>query len=220
MSSTDCIELQTNDHVSASVIWLHGLGADGSDFVPVVKELNLPVDLGIRFIFPNAPQIPVTVNGGYIMPAWYDILELTEERVIDHNHLLASIRNTQALIDREIERGIPSDRIVLAGFSQGGAVAYHAALDYAKPLAGLLALSTYLPKTDNVEFHQSNKDIPILICHGIQDPMVVERQGKRAASTLEAHGYQFEYKSYHMEHELCIEEVRDISLFLQKCLAG
>lgn len=215
MAELNCIELQTSDTISASVIWLHGLGADGSDFVPVVDELNLPDSLGIRFIFPNAPEIPVTVNAGYIMPAWYDILELTEERVINQEHLLDSVKLIQALIDREIDRGIPSEKILLTGFSQGGAVAYHAALSYPKPLAALVGLSTYFPSINNFEATSSNKHLPILVCHGSYDSMVVERQGKRAVDTLQALGHKVQYNSYPIEHEVCLPEIQDISSFLQ-----
>lgn len=215
MSALNCIEIETHETISASVIWLHGLGADGNDFVPIVDELKLPEHSGIRFIFPNAPQIPITINAGYIMPAWYDILELTEERVINQEHLARSVEEIQKLIDREIERGVPSNKIVLIGFSQGGAVAYHAALSYPKPLAALSGLSTYFPQTDTFEANPANKNLPILICHGTNDPMVVERQGKKAANTLKELGHDVDYLSYPMEHEVCLQEIADISKFLQ-----
>lgn len=215
MTHLNCIEHQTKDKVTASVIWLHGLGASGNDFVPIINELNLPSEFGIRFIFPNAPEIPVTVNAGYIMPAWYDILELTEERVINEDQLKESALNTQKLIDREIERGVPSDKIIVMGFSQGGAVAYHAALSYQKPLAAMAGLSTYFPASHTFSAHQANKHLPILICHGTHDPMVIERQGKKALNTLQELGHQVQYRNYPMEHEVCIQEIRDIAQFLQ-----
>jgi phospholipase/carboxylesterase len=218
MDLLDCIELQTKETVSASVIWLHGLGADGSDFVPVVDELKLAENAGIRFIFPNAPRIPVTVNAGYIMPAWYDILELTEERVINQEDLENSVSAIQKLIDREVERGVASDQIILIGFSQGGAVAYHAALNYPKPLAALAGLSTYLPNAEEFNQHPANQHLPVLICHGIHDPMVVERQGKKAALKLKELGHSVQYFEYSMEHEVCLDEIRDISQFLQSHL--
>ncbi|KZY95305.1 carboxylesterase [Oleiphilus sp. HI0072] len=209
------MERQTADTVSASIIWLHGLGANGNDFVPIVEELALPEGLGIRFIFPNASEIPITVNAGYIMPAWYDILELTEERVINHEQLQSSVKNIQTLIDREIERGIKSERIIVMGFSQGGAVAYHAALTYPSPLAALAGLSTYFPQEDSFDTAPANSQLPVLICHGTHDPMVVERQGKKAAAILEARGHTVQYLNYPMEHEVCLSEIQDLSRFFQ-----
>ena len=218
MTYLSCIERQTSESVTASVIWLHGLGANGNDFVPIIEELNLPKDLGIRFIFPNAPEIPVTVNAGYVMPAWYDILELTEERVINQAQLHESVINTQKLIDREIERGVPSNKIIVMGFSQGGAVAYHAALSYHKALAALAGLSTYYPTCDALSTNPANEHLPILICHGTHDPMVVERQGKKALTRLQDLGHEVQYHNYPMEHEVCIQEIRDIAVFLQTYL--
>jgi phospholipase/carboxylesterase len=213
-----CLELETADKITASVIWLHGLGASGHDFEPIVPELGLPVGLGIRFVFPHAPSIPVTVNGGYIMPAWYDILEMNIERKVDSTQLLASAQWVRALIEREISRGIPSERIVLAGFSQGGAVAYQAALSCDRPLAGLLALSTYIATADSLRPHEANRDLPIHICHGTVDPVVPEVLGRKARDTLSAMGYQPEYSSYAMAHEVCVEEIADISVCLQRWL--
>lgn len=213
-----CLELETADTITASVIWLHGLGASGHDFEPIVPELRLPVGLGIRFVFPHAPSIPVTVNGGYIMPAWYDILEMNIERKVDSAQLLASAHRVRALIEREISRGIPSERIVLAGFSQGGAVAYQAALSCDRPLAGLLALSTYIASADSLRPHEANHALPIHIFHGTQDPVVPEVLGRKARDTLRAMGYQPEYSSYAMEHEVCVEEIADISVCLQQWL--
>ena len=158
MSILPHIEIEPPSTANATIIWLHGLGATGRDFEPVVPELNLPDNMAVRFIFPHAPEIPVTINGGYIMPAWYDILEMTLDRKVDEQQLRQSSAEVHAFIDREIERGIDSHRIIIAGFSQGGAVAFDAALTYPKPLAGLLALSTCsgqpTPTHSNISWHQ------------------------------------------------------------------
>lgn len=203
---------------NATVIWLHGLGASGHDFEMLPAQLNLPKDSSIRFIFPHAPEIPVTVNAGYIMPAWYDILEMTEARKINEQQLINSANEVHKLIQRELDRGIHSHRIMIAGFSQGGAVAYHAALTFPLKLGGLMGLSTYFPSADNIQVSPQNQSIPISIFHGSQDPMVVETQGKKAYNTFKSMGFQVEYKSYPMEHELCYEEVADISNFIHKHL--
>jgi len=213
-----CNDKQQNLPANATVIWLHGLGASGHDFEMLPKQLNLPEDACIRFIFPHAPQIPVSVNGGYVMPAWYDILEMTEIRKINEQQLINSVDEVHKLIQRELDRGINSERIMVAGFSQGGAVAYHAALTFPHKLAGLMGLSTYFATANSIEINPENKDIPIHIYHGSRDPMVVEAQGRRAYDDLVSMGFQVGYKSYPMEHELCFEEVADISSFLQQHL--
>jgi phospholipase/carboxylesterase len=220
MNYLPCVEVQSNPKidVNAAVIWLHGLGSDGHDFAPIVPELKLPPTLNVRFIFPHAPSIPVTVNSGYIMPAWYDIIELTLDRRVDVQQLRASAAQVHALVEREIERGVPSDKIVIAGFSQGGAVAYEAALSYAKPLAGLLALSTYFATHDSVVINDANKDISVLIQHGTEDGVVPELLGQRAARQLEVFGIVAEYEIYPMEHTVCAAQVADISEWLQKRL--
>ena len=217
MALLQCVELQNNPAVPVvgSVILLHGLGASGSDFVPVVRELNLPASLSLRFIFPDAPEMPVTVNGGYVMPAWYDIVELTLDRKIDETHLRASAQQTHALIEREIARGVPSDKIIIAGFSQGGAVAYEAALTFTQPLAGLLTLSTYFATHQSIQLNSANKNIPILIQHGAQDSVVDEVLGQRAYRYLTDCGYNVTFQSYAMEHTLCAEQIDAISLWLQ-----
>jgi len=219
MSYLDCVEVQPDIPATASIIWLHGLGANGHDFEPIVPELRLPNSLPVRFIFPHSPSIPVSINGGMTMPAWYDILEMSIERKVDLTHLTESAMAVQALIDREIERGIDSSRIIVAGFSQGGAVAYQAALTYPKPLAGLLAMSTYFATKDSITLSEANKDISINIMHGSQDPVVVPTLGDDAASTLIALGYQPSYKQYPMEHAVCSEQVSDISTWIQSVLA-
>lgn len=212
MNYLPCVEVQSNPKVDVvgSVIWLHGLGSDGNDFAPLVPELNLPAALNLRFIFPHAPSMPVTINNGYVMPAWYDIFELSLDRKIDVTQLRASAAQVHALIEREIERGVPSEKIVVAGFSQGGAVAYEAALSFAKPLAGLLALSTYFATTETLVENTVNKNIPILIQHGSEDSVVDEVLGQRAYRELSDRGYAVQYESYPMEHTVCAEQVGDI----------
>ena len=213
----NCIEIEPTQPAVASVIWLHGLGASGHDFEPIVPELQLPEDLPVRFLFPHAPNIPVTVNGGMVMPAWYDILAMDIDRKVDENGVLASADAVDALIAREIERGIASNRIVIAGFSQGGAVAYQCALRHPSPLAGLLTLSTYMamPVTPSA----ANASLPVMICHGSQDPMVPEVLGRRAADTLTAMGFSPEYLTYPMEHMVCLEQIRDIGQWLSRVLS-
>jgi phospholipase/carboxylesterase len=219
MSLLPCIVKEPKTTADAAVIWLHGLGADGSDFVPIIPELGLPSTMAVRFVFPNAPSIPITINGGYVMPAWYDITEMDVERKVDVDQLLASAEQIRLLIDREIDRGIRSDRIVLAGFSQGGAVAYQTALTHIYPLAGLLCLSTYFATADTITPNSANRHIPIRICHGSRDPMVAAQLGKAACKRLTDMGYSVDYSEYPMEHAVCAEEIADISRWLQRVLA-
>jgi phospholipase/carboxylesterase len=211
--------VETSSTITASVIWLHGLGASGHDFVPVIPELQLPTEMGIRFIFPHAPEIPVTINGGMVMPAWYDILAMDMEREIDTEQIMASAEAVIALVEREIAAGIPSERIVLAGFSQGGAVVYQAALSYEKPLAGLMALSTYFATAETLQASTANAHIPIALFHGTQDPMVPEAMAQMALAELSKLGHHPSYKTYPMQHEVCLEEIGDISRWLQQVLA-
>lgn len=212
------IEIEPGTDADASVIWLHGLGADGHDFEPIVPELNLPASCAVRFIFPHAPSIPVTINNGYVMPAWYDIVEMDIDRKVDVQQLDRSAKAIQAIIEYEIERGIKSERIVLAGFSQGGAVAYKLALNYEKPLAGLLIMSSYIATEDTFQWHEANRSIPIQIFHGLTDPVVPEFLGEKAYSTLSTKGYEANYKTYPIEHSVCVEEIKDISTWLQGTL--
>jgi phospholipase/carboxylesterase len=214
-----CIDIEPRAPATATVILLHGLGANGNDFVPMVAELRLPAGLPVRFIFPNAPSIPVTINGGYVMPAWYDITEINIDRKIDATQLIASAEQVRLLIDREIDRGIPSDRIVIAGFSQGGAVAYQAALTYMQPLAGLLCMSTYFATRQTITPNSANRKLSVFICHGTADPMVPERMGRDALQDLTARGYPVDYKAYPMGHEVCAAQIADISRWLQRVLA-
>jgi phospholipase/carboxylesterase len=219
MNYLPCEEVETGESpVSASVIWLHGLGADGHDFVPLVPELNLPATLSVRFIFPHAPSIPITVNNGYIMPAWYDILEMNLDRKVDESQLVASALAAQKLIDREIARGVDSKRIFLVGFSQGGAVVYQAALTYPQPLAGLLVMSSYFATANSIVPAAANRQLPILIQHGLYDTVVSETLGQKAYSQLQAKGYEVAYETYPMDHSVCAEQINAISTWLQQSL--
>jgi phospholipase/carboxylesterase len=218
MTLLPAIELETRPNPDSTVIWLHGLGADGNDFAPIVPELNLPAHLSVRFIFPHAPTMPVTINGGFIMPAWYDILETTIDRKVDITGLMASADEITAFVDRELERDVASGRIVLAGFSQGGAVAYQVALSYEKPLAGLLAMSSYFATADIIRYSEVNKTIPIRIQHGEFDPVVPEHLGCKATTQLIKNGYSVGYQNYPMEHSVCPQQIRDISEWLKTIL--
>ncbi|MEX2482166.1 MAG: dienelactone hydrolase family protein [Gammaproteobacteria bacterium] len=199
---------------TAAVIWLHGLGADGHDFEAVVPHLGLPESLAVRFIFPHAPAIPVTINNGYVMPAWYDILEMNLERAVDELQLRASAAAVGRLVSRERERGIEARHIIIAGFSQGGAVAYELALSWPQRLGGLIALSTYFATASSIERHPANADLPVLICHGVRDPMVDERHGKASAERLTEAGYPVEYRTYPVEHGVALEEIADIGAWI------
>ncbi len=218
MTLLPAIELETRPTPDSTVIWLHGLGADGNDFAPIVEQMRLPSAMAIRFIFPHAPSMPVTVNGGFVMPAWYDILEMQIDRKIDVPGLLASVVAIGAFVDRELARGIAGKRLVIAGFSQGGAVAYHLALSHPTPLGGLLAMSTYLATADILDYNPANKKIPIKIQHGTHDPVVPEALGRKAAARLTSEGYQVSYQNYPMEHSVCPQQISDISEWLQSVL--
>ena len=218
MKRLPCEIIETTNNpaeIDAAIIWLHGLGADGHDFVPIVNELKLPAHYNIRFIFPHAPSIPVTINQGMVMPAWYDILELSFERKIDYAQIQTSSDAIAAFIDDQIKLGISSQRIILAGFSQGGAVAYHTALSYGKPLCGLLALSTYFATESKIQIHPSNQSIPIQVCHGTVDDVVPEGMGKMAVTKLEQLGLSADYKTYPIAHGVHPQEVADISAWIQ-----
>lgn len=216
MDYLPCVEVVSaaGKPAMASVIWLHGLGADGYDFSPLVPELQLPSSVPIRFIFPHAPSIAVTINGGYIMPAWYDILEMNLERKVDEKQLVASALAIHQLIEREIDRGIDSRHIFLAGFSQGGAVAYQAGLTFHKPLAGLLVMSSYFATSGSIQPHVVNAQIPILIQHGTADSVVSEILGRRAHQELQARGYPVVYETFEMDHSVCTEQINSISRWL------
>ena len=218
MSLLPCAEIEPKATATRSVIWLHGLGADGNDFVPIVPELQLPDSPPVRFVFPHAPTMPVTINNGMRMPAWYDILDISIDRKVDEPQLRASAEQVKALIEREIERGVDSRHIVLAGFSQGGAVAYEAALSFDQPLAGLMALSTYFATADSVALNPANQQLPILIQHGVNDPIVPEALGQQARTRLQSLGYRPQYDTFPMAHEVCMPQIRTISQWLQSVL--
>jgi len=213
------VEINPASDAKASVIWLHGLGADGHDFEPVIPALGLPDDLAVRFILPHAPSMPVTVNNGYVMPAWYDIIRFGEEREYNQQQLLDSAKKVHALIDREIERGVPSHRILLAGFSQGGAVNFQAGLTYPKPLAAILALSTYFPTAEMILPNRAQSGIPVQIYHGTVDPVVPIQMARNARRHLERFGLVPEFRTYVMGHEVCLEQLGDIAA-LMKTLFG
>lgn len=213
-----CVEIEPATPATATVLWLHGLGADGHDFEPIVPELQLPRDAAVRFVFPNAPAIAVTINGGMVMPAWYDILAIDIGRQVDERQLLQSAAAVAALVDREIARGIDSRRIVVAGFSQGGAVAYQLALSHPRPLAGLLVLSAYFPTARSIMLHDANRELPIQVCHGSLDPVVPEELGHQAYQTLLAMGYAVGYKTYPIGHNVSPEEIADVSRWLHSTL--
>jgi phospholipase/carboxylesterase len=214
-----CVEVGPESQARASVIWLHGLGANGHDFEPVVPELHLPQELAVRFVFPHAPAMPVTINNGYVMPAWYDITEMSIGQNVDIQGLLRSADAVRLLIDREVERGIDSRRIVIAGFSQGGAVGYQVALTHPEPLAGLLALSAYFATATTIHPDPANVSLPVSIYHGTADPIVPEFLGRESRDALVRLGYRPDYKTYPMQHAVCMEEITDISRVLQAWLS-
>ncbi|MFN9574712.1 MAG: alpha/beta hydrolase [Betaproteobacteria bacterium] len=219
--SLDAIELQTRPDPDATVVVLHGLGADGYDFVPIVKELET---LGVppaRFVFPHAPTMPVTINGGYVMRAWYDVLGTDLVRREDEAGLRSSQAAIEALLGREMARGIAPGSIVLAGFSQGGAVTLQVGLRQTEPLAGLVVLSSYLPLAAQAaaERHEGSRSVPIFMAHGTQDPVVPLARGTAARDQLQQLGYAVEWHEYPMPHSVCAEEVEAIAAFLRRVLA-
>ncbi|PAV26411.1 phospholipase/carboxylesterase [Tamilnaduibacter salinus] len=219
MTQLQAIEMETGANPDAAVIWLHGLGASGHDFEPVVPELKLPDSAAVRFIFPHAPTMPVTINGGMQMPAWHDIKSLDLERAVDEAQIRHSADLVREFIEQERERGVPSERIVLAGFSQGGAVAYELALSYPDRLAGLMALSSYFATNATIQRSEANQGLPIRVYHGTQDPMVPEALGRHSESTLRELGYNVRYQTFPMDHSVCLEEIQDIGAFLREILA-
>src|SRR5687767_4217815 len=215
--SAEHIVLEPATTADAAVIWLHGLGADGHDFVPIVEELRLPPSMAVRFIFPHARPRPVTINNGFVMRAWYDITGLGADRKEDDAGIRESAAVVRGYIEQENAKGVASERIVIAGFSQGGAIALQAALRHPQRLAGVMALSTYLPLRDTVaaEATPANRNVPILMCHGLRDQMVPATLGKASRDLLQGLGYSIEWQAYPMEHQVCMEEVLDISKWLQ-----
>ena len=216
----DTIELESAPNPTVVVIWMHGLGADGNDFVPIVKELKLHGCPAIRFVFPHAPTMPVTINGGYVMRAWYDILGTDIAKREDETGLRLSQKNIEHLIAREKARGIPSNRIFLAGFSQGCAMALQVGLRYPETLAGLLCLSGYVPLRDVVsdERHSANQHTPIFLAHGRADPVIPLQRAEQSRDLLLELGYKIEWHEYMMQHSVCEEEIDHISTWLQTVL--
>jgi phospholipase/carboxylesterase len=218
----EAIQIDTAPNPPVSVIWLHGLGADGSDFVPIVRELDLSGCPAIRFIFPHAPTMPVTINNGYVMRAWYDIIGTDLAKREDENGLRKSQQAVEALIAQEKERGISADRIILAGFSQGCAMTLQTGLRHSEKLAGLLCLSGYVPihATLEAERHPSNQETPIFLAHGRGDAVIPIDRAEKSRDVLKSLGYQVEWHEYMMPHSVCAEEVDDISAWLKRVLTG
>ena len=214
------LEVETAPGPEACVIWLHGLGADGYDFEPIVPVLDLPERPGVRFVFPHAPRQPVTINGGMVMRAWYDVYALEGERREDAAGVRASQARLEALIAREKARGIPAAKLVLAGFSQGGAIALQTGLRHPERLAGVMALSTFLPlaATLAAEASPANRDVPIFMAHGTHDPLIPLARAARSRDLLQEQGYRVELREYPMPHAVCDAEVRDISRWLRRVL--
>jgi phospholipase/carboxylesterase len=214
------IELETAPNPTASVIWLHGLGADGNDFVPIVPELRLPESLRVRFVFPHAPVRAVTINNGMRMRAWYDIAAADLNSRADLIGVRESQAQLESLIERENARSMPSERIVLAGFSQGGAIALYTGLRYRERLAGIMALSSYLIAPDKlaIEASAANRGVPIFMAHGTADPVVHFQWGEASRRMLEADGYPIEWHAYRMEHSVCLEEIQAIGVWLKQVL--
>jgi len=226
LNKNKIIETEINGTPSATVIWLHGLGADGSDFEPIVPQLEIPKILGLRFIFPHAPLRSITINGGMTMRGWYDVMSLNRDGAQDEEGIRQSTLILESLIERERKRGIESNRIIIAGFSQGGAIAIHTALRYPKKLGGLLALSTYLPlesslKNEVVENERSQpRDLPIFLAHGQYDPVIPFDAGKKSGLILEEMGFPVSWNEYPMDHSVCQSEIKDIGLWISKNLTA
>lgn len=216
----ESIELETAPEPTAAIIWMHGLGADGADFVPIVRELDLTGCPGIRFIFPHAPTMPVTINNGYVMRAWYDILGTDIARTEDEAGLRQAQQSVEQLIEREKSRGIPAERIVLAGFSQGCAMAIQTGLRHPETLAGLLCLSGYVPLATAVAAERSaaNQNTPIFMAHGRSDQVIPIDRAEKSRDLLQAVGYAVEWHEYRMQHSVCEEEVDDIGAWLRRIL--
>jgi phospholipase/carboxylesterase len=219
----EAIEIETGSNPTAAIVWMHGLGADGNDFVPIVRELKLAATPAVRFVFPHAPMRPVTINNGYVMRAWYDVtygdLEGKSKRP-DETGVRASEKEIVKLLAREQARGIDSEKIVLAGFSQGGALALQTGLRYPEKLAGIMALSTYLPLPETLagEASKANRRTPIFMAHGTQDPVVSYAWGSTSRQMLEDLGYPVEWHDYPMQHSVCLDEVNDVGAWLKKVL--
>lgn len=219
MSQLQTIEIETAPNPQTSIIWMHGLGADGNDFVPVVNELELP-DTPIRFVFPHAPVMPVTINHGYRMRAWYDVLSSDFAERTDRDGVRESQQLIEGLIAREKSRGTPADRLVLAGFSQGGAMALQTGLHHAERLAGVMALSTYVPIPEDLpQASAANRDVPIFMAHGDHDQVIPLEYAVQSRDLLRAQGYEVEWHEYAMPHSVCMEEIAHIGAWLRRVLA-
>lgn len=220
-SGLSCIEIDpSHGAAQCSMIWLHGLGADGNDFVSLVPELNLPSSIAMRFIFPHAPIMPVTINQGYEMRAWFDIYGLSFQEKIDEEGIHFSVTKIEKLIAQEVERGIPANKIFLGGFSQGSVIALATGLLHEKSLAGILGLSGFFPLTDDLREQTSlaNKQIPIFLAHGTQDNVVPFQLGQTTEMLLKKAGYPVTWKTYPIAHTVCKEEIDDISRWVQETL--
>jgi phospholipase/carboxylesterase len=220
VSDLESVELETGARPTSTVIWLHGLGADGHDFEPIVPELDLPDTPAVRFVFPHAPRQPVTINGGAVMRAWYDVYNVGGARREDDAGVRASAQRVEALIAREAARGVPAARIVLAGFSQGGAIALHTGLRHRARLAGIMALSTYLPVAATLagEASATNRDVPIFMAHGAFDPLIAVELARISRDVLRRAGYAVDWREYPMEHAVCAPEISDIAAWLRGVL--
>ena len=218
----DAIEIETAPAPTAAVIWMHGLGADGHDFEPIVPELRLGPRPSIRFVFPHAPLRPVTINQGHVMRAWYDIRALAGVRREDEAGVRQSARQIESLIARERQRGIPAERLVLACFSQGGAMALHTGLRHAERLAGVMALSCYLPLASTLEAEAApaNRAVPIFWAHGVHDPMIPLALAEQSREQLAALGYPIEWHQYAMPHSVSAEEIAEIARWLGRVLGA
>lgn len=219
-TNANVVKVESGNNPRYSVIWLHGLGADGYDFVPVVKELEQMGVPPTRYIFPHAPSIPVSINGGYVMPAWYDIKNTDLGRMEDEVGIRQSSAYVESLIQSQIQSGTPANRIVLAGFSQGGAITYHTGVRGKHTLAGLVCLSTYMPLDSSLdaEYQPAHSLVPVFAAHGSRDAMVPIGRGEKAVNLLKAKGQPVEWHTYPMEHSLCGEELEAIAEFFKKVL--
>ena len=208
--------------VDAAVIWLHGLGADGNDFVPIVSELKLPASLNIRFIFPHAPVRPITINQGYRMRGWFDVTNFDIAGCDDEAGIIESARVLMRLCDEQVAAGLATERIIVAGFSQGGAIALYAGLRYPQTLGGIIALSSFLPMQHRLEHEatEANRNTPIFMAHGLHDDIVALKFGIQTRTLLQQLGYRLEWHDYLMGHSVCMEEIQDISTWLGGVLAA